>query len=319
MRSRTSSIIRQTLTDSGFLEVETPRLVKTPIPEPEISHFRTTQCRSTGIADLHLIPSPEVWLKRLLASGSGSIFEIARCYRNADQQGRLHNSEFTMLEAYGVGRSSIGMLELTLDLCRAVGRDRPGEASLSAVPLILPVAKAFRDYASVDLERILPESSSASGGPPKPREERQAFAALKSAAPALRSDNFRDGFHELLVSRVEPQLPFGTVVLKDYPALIPALARPAVDPRFRDRWELYVDGVELCNTYAELTDPVALHSLLVDEAQRSGLPEPPEHPFGGPLPECSGIAMGVDRLIMLAEQIPSISGVILFPDSAILA
>lgn len=318
IRSRAGAVLRSVLGKHGFVEVETPRLVRNPIPEPDIALFRTEHRGSRGTTPLVLSPSPEVWLKRLLARGAGSVFEIARCYRNSDQQGRLHNSEFTMLEAYGVGWSSMDMLDLTIELCRAVAEGRPGASRFAEPAIVMSVSEAFQNLAGITLELPDPGSGSPEGEQSAAAAARDALDSLRAQVPGLRSETFRDGFHEVLVSAVEPALPPGPVALTEYPALVPALARRSSDGRFRDRWELYVDGIELCNTYAELTDPQELRDLMVAEAGISDPREIPVHPFGAPLPECSGIALGLDRLLMITEGIPSISGVILLPDSAIL-
>ena len=269
-RSRIVRAIRRFFDDRGYLSVETPSLCAHPIPESHIDRMTTRydppDYRGAAPLRLALLPSPEYWLKRLIAAGSGSVYEIARSFRNVESVGRGHRPEFTMLEYYTVGGDADDSLALTRALLAALG--------WSGRVQTYRVAELWREHVGGDL------------------------AAL------LRSGAVDDAtFQHRFVDRIEPALAaLDAIFVRDYPAVVPTLARTRPRTPWAERWELYIGGLEVANCYTEETDPARIAAFIAAEqaalptARR--LPLEPNYLADPPLPPCSGVAMGVDRLVM---------------------
>jgi lysyl-tRNA synthetase class 2 len=272
------------------MEVETAYAVHTPGEEVHLRAFRTERLLPTGDSEaLWLHTSPELAMKRLLAAGSGPIFQLARVWRN-EQQAERHAHEFTMLEWYRPGASMASLMDETEALLRAVlpGRD------LSYFER-LKMAEAFTRYVGADVLATA--------------EDAPALAA--QAGTRLRDgETWEDLFFRLLLERVEPVIgQTHPVFLTHWPAAQAALARrdPA-DPRVALRFELYVDGMELANAFEELTDATEQRARFEhDRARRHALYGGPDWPIDEAflaaldyMPPCAGIALGFDRLAMLA-------------------
>ncbi len=268
--------LRRFFDELGYLEVDTPALVPSPGVEPHLLTFEVPSARR------HLNTSPEYHMKRLLARGSGPIWQVAKVFR-AEEHGERHNPEFSMLEWYVPGFGRDALLTQTCDLLAAVGVvDDPGAVE------VMSVAEALRRHAGVELDGLT--------GPD--RLERWSW---------------------LMATEVEPRLE-GLVALVDYPADMASLARldPA-DPSIARRFEIYVDGVELANGFEELTDPVEQRARMEAEAEQRrdmGLPALPlDERFLealGDVPPCAGVAVGVDRLVMLAAGVDDVRSVMAF-------
>lgn len=309
---------------SGYVEVDTPTLSPFLIPEPAIEVFRTEYVSSRGGGpDLWLIPSPELWMKRLLGRGAGNIFQISRSFRNGDFGGPVHNPEFRLLEWYTVGSGYLGSIDVTERLFAALlaagtAEGWIGSADKEASRLSPPFARmtmeeAFRRYAGIELSRCSDAQSMAQTG-------RDAGVRMPERC------TWEEAFHVVFLTAVEPSLPRERpLVLLDYPALVPTTARGKPGTPWAERWELYVDGVEIANCYTEETDRTRLVRLLRDEEQRKkerclvphrtdeGLADA----FPPGFPEVSGAALGLDRLEMVFLREKSLEGVIVFPFSAI--
>jgi lysyl-tRNA synthetase class 2 len=283
--------MRRFFEDEGFLEVETPIRIPAPAPEehidPEPSGAR------------FLAASPELQMKRLVASGAyPRIFQIARCFRRGER-GAAHLPEFAMLEWY---RTGAGIAELMADCERLISRVA---AAVGAFP------RAERRGGPLDLS------------PPWERlEVSDAFARFAGWLPGGAPDAER--FTRDLVDRVEPSLPRARpIFLVGYPASMASLARlDAANPERAERFELYAGGLELANGFAELTDPTEQRARFEREAEvrrRRGVACPPlDERFLSALalgmPPCAGIALGVDRLVMLLTDAESIDDVVAFPE-----
>lgn len=297
--------IRGFFAERGVLEVETPALCAHGAMDPAIASFRTV---GPDGRTRWLQTSPEYAMKRLLAAGSGAIFQIARAFR-AGEAGPNHNPEFTLLEWY----------RPHYDHHRLMGE--VGDLVVSALAIPAPrrvaYARAFRELAGVDVDRAPVETL---------RERSRAAGASERTAAGLG----RDGCLDLLLSHVvQPDLSrlagARAVFLHDYPASQAALARVARTPRGdrAERFELFVDGLELANGYHELTDPVEQRRRFESEASQrrfAGLPsmeidERLTAALGHGLPPCAGVALGLDRLVMLALGLPRIEDAIPFPDA----
>jgi lysyl-tRNA synthetase class 2 len=283
-RARIVQAIRAFFMAQDFLEVETPQRIPVNAPELHIDAMRS------GAWSLHT--SPELCMKRLLAAGYPRLFQICRVWREGER-GRRHLPEFTLLEWY---RSDADYLTL-MDDCEALLRAlvpagslpvRDATIDLTAPWLRLSIAEAFSAYASLPLAQALAE----------------------------------DRFDEILSSEVEPRLgQEKPTFLYDYPAGLAALARRKVNqPDLAERFELYIAGIEIANAFSELTDPVEQRQRFsADESARRAqgkepLPLPEKFLAAlSNLPPSAGIALGLDRLVMLLTGAVAIDDVVAFP------
>jgi lysyl-tRNA synthetase class 2 len=268
---------------------------------------------------LYLRTSPEFACKKLLAAGERRIVEFARVFRNRER-GALHHPEFTMVEWYRAEEP----YEILMDDCAtvlALAAEAAGTKQFSfreraidpfAEPERLTVAHAFARYAGFDLLKVLPPEPAA------------AFAAAAAAAGirTAADDSWGDIFSRVLVEKVEPRLGQGrATVLYEYPAIQSPLARPTVsDPRLAERFELYACGVELANGFGELTDPTEqrkrLEEQMAEKERIYGERYPIDEDFLAALavmPQACGIALGFDRLVMLATGAAHIDEVMWTP------
>lgn len=310
------SEIRAFFSGRGHVEVETPCLAPYLIPEPAIAVFATEfHPAAGGAVPLFLAPSPELWMKRLLAAGSGSIFQVARAFRDGDLGGPLHNPEFRLLEWYTVGAGyldQVATTEALMDrLLGVVPTDRPAER-LQPPFRVMTMAEAFRDLAGLDLAGL--------------GETGALIPKARGLGADARDDwTWEQAFHGAFLAGVEPRLPRDRpLVLSDWPAAVPTTARRRPGTPWAERWELYLDGIEVANCYTEETDPAAVARFFAEEAARQQsagvVPRVDEgyaRLFTGGFPACSGVALGVDRLEMVFRGARSLEGVINYPLSAI--
>jgi lysyl-tRNA synthetase class 2 len=314
--ARFSAEVRGYFRSRGYAEVETPVLSPYLIPEPAIEVFQTEYLPARGAPrPMWLAPSPELWMKRLLASGSGNIFQVSRSFRNCDWGGPHHNPEFRLLEWYTVGAGCLQSIEVTEELFShllAAGTAlRPG-GELAPPFRRLSMEEAFRDLAKIDLAGC------------QDAESLRAEAVRRGVA-LEGSPTWEQTFHILFLTLVEPRLPRDRpLVLLDYPALVPTTARRKAGTPWAERWELFVDGVEIANVYTEETDAAALAALVRHERARRrdsrtshDVDEGFAAVFPAGFPPCTGAALGMDRLEMVFRAEKSLEGVILFPFSAI--
>ena len=283
----------------GFTEVETPYAVATPGEEVHLSAFATEQIAPDGgKRPLFLHTSPEFAMKKLLAAGAGPIFQLARVWRNGEGSD-LHAAEFTMLEWYQPGLSFVGLMDQTEALLRAVLPPQVtcrGISSDLAQFERLTVADAFTRYAGADVLGTAGDAQSLAG---------QAGERLREG------ESWEDLYFRLLLARIEPEIGRDRpTFLTHWPAAQAALARrDPNDSRVALRFELYVCGMELANAFEELTDPAEQRArFAADRARRAelgGQDWPLDQELLAALelglPACAGIAMGFDRLAMLAS------------------
>jgi lysyl-tRNA synthetase class 2 len=289
-RARLIQAVRAFFHARGYTEVETPYAV--PAPGEEV-HLRAIRA-----GDNWLHTSPEFGMKKLLAGGAGPIFQIARVWRD-EPASPTHAAEFTMLEWYSLNPSMDALIEETHALLRAV---LPPSVAGDAYER-LTVAEAFWRYAGAD---VLGTAGDA------------AALAQGSGAVLREGESWEDLFFRLLLERVEPYLGRNKPsFLTHWPAAQAALARrDPLDERVAERFELYVGGMELANAFVELTDPAEQRVRFnEDRARRHALYGPDwemDEVFLAALaemPPCAGIAMGFDRLAMLAAGVPRITDV----------
>ena len=306
-----------------FTEVECGALVVSPGNEAHLHAFRTEAIETGGARRaLYLHTSPEFAAKRLLAAGETRIFDFARVFRNRER-GVLHAPEFTMLEWYRANETYESVIADSLALLR-LAADTTGAAKFSfrghdcdpreAVER-LSVADAFTHHAGIDLLATL--SARGEGD-----RDHLATKARRAGFDVADNDNWADIFSKILVARVEPRLGAGRpTILHEYPRCEAALARASTrDPRVAERFELYACGVELANGFGELTDPVEQRTRFeaeMDEKSRIyGERYPIDEDFLEALahmPQASGVALGFDRLVMLATGSRRIDDVLWTP------
>ena len=312
---------RHWFAEQGFWEVDTAALQISPGNEAHIGAFQTSFEAEGKAQILYLHTSPEFACKKLLSAGETKIFSLAHVFRNGER-GPLHHPEFTMLEWYRAGET----LEALIPDCRVLLETAARCAGVAQLtwrgrrcdpflpPERLSVADAFARHAGVDLLATLSEA----GVPDRERLAAQAADKVRITV----DDSWSDIFSKLLSEHVEPELGLGrATVLVDYPACEAALARrSAHDPRLSERFELYACGVELANGFGELTDAHEQRrrfEMEMDERARIyGERFPIDDDFLAALqhmPPASGIALGVDRLVMLATGAQRIEQVIWTP------
>lgn len=279
--------LRAFFIDRGYLEVETPVRIPAPAPEAHIVPLTSE--------DWFLQTSPELCMKRLLAAGIPKIFQLCKCFRKGER-GDRHLPEFTMLEWYAADSDYRGLMTdceaLLRHLAAAMGKGgvlewQGRKIDLSPAWERLTVAEAFQLYAPCTVEEALAQ----------------------------------DRFDEMLVEYVEPHLGIATpTFLCDYPAVLGALARLSpTNPSVAERFELYVAGLELANGFSELVDPVEQRTRFLAEQETIRLlgrdPGPMPERFLdalGAMPSAAGIALGVDRLVMLFADAEHIDQVVAF-------
>lgn len=291
VRAQIMNALRLHFRGQGFMEVETPCRIPSPAPERHID------LEPSG--SWFLMASPELQMKRLVAAGYDRVFQICRCFR-AGEQGMRHQPEFTMLEWY---RTGAGLEELMADC----------EALVCACAESLGVGSVLRyQGALIDIRRPWPRLAVG--------EAYERFAGWRPGA-----DPDPDRFDLDMVDKVEPSLPSERpCFLHDYPAAMASLARLRPDdPAVAERVELYIGGLELGNGFVELVDAAEQRSRFEQESafrQRHGKPSwPLDEKFLAALergmPPCAGLALGLDRLVMLLCNAATIDEVVAFPVS----
>lgn len=287
LRAAVIRSMRSFFYNNGYIEVETPVRIPAPAPEAFIDAVET--------GDLFLQTSPELCMKRLLASGYKRIFQICRCFRQAER-GAKHLPEFTMLEWYTAGSNYLKMMDQCEDLIRKIAQDIGFNKQIKyqgkTISLDRPwdrmtVTRAFAKFASVSMETALEQ----------------------------------DRLDEIIGLEIEPQLGITKpVFLYDYPAACGALAKlkPA-NPKLAERFELYISGMELCNAFSELTDPDEQKKRFEHEMKIRHLSGKQKYPMPDKfldalilMPEASGNALGIDRLVMLFADTANIDDVVAF-------
>jgi elongation factor P--(R)-beta-lysine ligase len=306
-RMRIAAALREYFASHGFVEVESTVLTVSPGNETHLHAFETDLVRPAGTRERrYLRTSPEFACKKLLAAGERRIVEFARSFRNRER-GALHHPEFTLIEWYRVNEP----YEMLMDDCAAIlglaakiaGSHRFLFRERAVDPFAKPdrmtVAEAFRRHAGIDLLAVLPPCPTASF----------ASAARAGGVRVAADDSWGDIFSRVLVELVEPHLGAErATMLFEYPTVQSPLARPtARDPRLAERFELYVCGVELANGSGELTDAseqrVRLEQQMAEKERIHGERYPIDEDFLAALarmPPASGVALGFDRLVMLA-------------------
>lgn len=318
-RNRLQSGLRSQFEAWGFTEVACGQVAVSPGNEAHLHAFPVEALGPDLVRrELYLHTSPEFAAKKLLAAGENRIFDFARVFRNRER-GALHAPEFTMLEWYRANEAYGQIVDDVLTVIRLAGemRGRPfewrGRACDPAAPVRrISVQDAFQEYANVNLAGTLS---------PLGEPDRDALAA-QAGVRIAGDDTWSDIFSRIVVERVEPQLGSGAITVLDlYPRCEAALARACPgDPRFAERFEVYVCGVELANGFGELTDPAEqrrrFDAEMDEKARVYGHRYPIDEDFLAALaqmPPASGVALGFDRLVMLMTGARHIDDVLWTP------
>jgi elongation factor P--(R)-beta-lysine ligase len=320
-RGRIVASLRAWFAARDFVEVETASLRISPGNETHLHAFATSLITTDGsAAPLYLRTSPEFSCKKLLAAGERRVVEFARSFRNRER-GVLHHPEFTLLEWYRASE----LYDALINDCIAIMREaahvaqtrqfsfRGRTADPFAEPERLTVAQAFARFAGIDILATLTVDAA--------DRDHFARAARGAGIRVAEDDRWADIFSRVLVERIEPNLGIDrATILDEYPTVLSALAKRTRDPRVAERFEVYVCGVELANGFGELTDPIEqrrqLEREMAEKERRYGERYPIDEDFLAALahmPDACGVALGLDRLVMLATGASRIDQVLWTP------
>ena len=324
-RARIISLVRAFFNDRGYLELDTPLLSPDLIPESCLEVFETRRILPGGkSAPYWLIPSPEIWMKKIIARHRVNVFQICKCFRNGESSGFLHNPEFTMLEYYTIDADYMDSLAITEELFEHLIQNLFSHSSaFSAPPRLceshltdglfdrITVAEAFARYANFDLF----EAAEKKGGLEKEARRLGLDPPPGTGVPEL--------YDLIFIHAVEPQLKQDRpVALLDYPAFVPCLAKKNANGKTVQRWELYYNGVELANCFSEETEANEVQAFFENETAAKERQALVKHTVDNEywkifseknFPRCSGVAMGLDRLIMALLGRSTIDSVLPFP------
>jgi lysyl-tRNA synthetase class 2 len=309
--------IRDFFSWKKYLEVETPILSPFLLPEPSIEVFKTEYRESEGEkVPCYLIPSPELWMKRLITMGSGNIYQITKCFRNGESLEPIHNPEFTMCEWYTVNATYMDSMDMIQELLTFLYENLPFRTvfKIEADFLRLSMKEAFTRYGEIDLDAFIQTDMSGK----RRIAERHGIAC----AP---DDTEEHLFNKLFLTLIEPELPdHKPVILYDYPLFIPVCAIRKKNSHYCERWELYMEGKEIANCYSEETDPDRIQSFIERETERKNqcyvihtIDRDLVNNFRKKIPPFTGVALGLDRLFMVLLNSENIGDVMFFPFSRI--
>jgi elongation factor P--(R)-beta-lysine ligase len=324
-RGRILGAVRSFFAERGFVEVDTPALQASPGLEPHLRAFATEldDPREGRTVPRYLHTSPEYAMKKLLVAGLPRIWQLAHAFRNGERSA-THHPEFSMLEWYRAGASYRDLMEECAALVRAC-QEAAGAEALTWCGRTsdarrewqrITVAEAFRQRCGIDLLATAPD-------PERPDTDLLATAASGIGIAPHLGDDWETLFFRIFLQEIEPHLGRGApTILHDYPASMAALSRRRPDdPRLAERFEVYVCGLELANAFGELTDPTEQRArFIADHARKEALYSrtyPIDEDFLAALehglPPCAGIALGFDRLVMLATGADDIEEVLWAP------
>jgi len=305
--------IRNFFLREQFHEIETPLLIAHPPAESYLDIFETTLLdRNRKSTKAYLSTSPEVLLKKLMVAGLGNCYALTKSFRNMETQSDLHNPEFTILEWYRIGANYMDIMKDCEDLLRAIaGKNvityQGKRISLSKPWERLTVADAFYTWAGIHFDEFF----------------KDATRIAKKKGYNTNNATWEQLYNQIFLNEVEPRLGRGKpTILYEFPAAMGALARKKEsDPRFAERFEFYIEGLELGDCYSELTDWKEQQERFereLRELRRLGKTVYEyDYDFIDALkvglPTCSGIAIGVDRLVMLFADVTRIQDTLLFP------
>ncbi len=306
--------IRNFFDSRDYLETDTPLLAPHLIPESCLEVFETCCIPPEGSSlkkekPYWLIPSPEIWMKQLIAAHHVSMYQICKCFRNGESTGKLHSPEFTMLEYYTMEADYIDSLNLTEELFAFLLKNYT-EERLKPPFIKITMEEAFFEWAGFDLYKTADMGTDA-----------LAEECRRLGLEPMPNTSLEDLYNMIFVHQVEPNLPKDkAVALMDYPAFVPCLAQKHKNGRSMERWELYAGGIELANCYTEERNPEKVQQIFLSEQETKQKHALVPHKIDenywkifNNFPKCSGTALGLDRLIMLMTGRSTIDSVLPFP------
>lgn len=319
LREKILKLIRNFFTDKGYHDVEVPLLASSPIPESYLEVFQTELLDvNRKPRKAYLTPSPEIFLKKLLVAGIGNCFSLTKSFRNTETFSNTHNPEFTMLEWYRVDVDYKDLMSEIEELFVYIAEKIKGKLNITYQKKFidlsppwerLSMVEAFKKYADINLIELMDEES-------------MSVFVKKRGYSVEKSNTWEQLFNQLYLNEVEPKLGRGKpTIIYEFPAVMAALAKKAKDPRFSERFEIFIEGLELGDAYSELSDSSEQESRFkaeVTERKRLGKID---HPYDQDfiealkmgLPTSAGMAVGVDRLIMLFADAKRIKDTLFFP------
>jgi elongation factor P--(R)-beta-lysine ligase len=319
-RSQIIDAIRAFFKSDGFLEIDSPLMVKSPGMEPYLEVFETTLIDADSQKKrAFLLTSPEYALKKLLVAGIPKLFSICKSFRNGEGLSRKHNPEFTIMEWYRTNASYLEIMRdcenMFLSIATAMGGSRSWTYQGHEYDLTTPwervsVSEAFQKYCGIDTETLLDETKLLEAG------KKRGFAVDDSTT-------WEQIYNQFFLNDIEPH--FGVdrpTIIYDFPASQASLSKKKEsDPRFAERFEFYIAGIEMGNAFSELTDSdEQLRRFELERAEREALGKTMYDidmdyvaAIKAGLPPTGGIAVGIDRICMFFADAPSIEDVLVFP------
>jgi lysyl-tRNA synthetase class 2 len=303
LRAKLLAQIRQFFRERSVLEVETPLLAHATVTDPYLHSFQTHYVLDNSQQQtLYLQTSPEFAMKRLLAAGSGPIYQISKAFRNQGESGRYHNPEFSLLEWYRPDFNHHHLMDEVESLLKTL-LDCDSAQRFS-------YAQIFQRYLNIDPHRTTRE------------DLKQILAHRKLSAENLGLSNLNDYLNFLMAHIIEPKLPKQLIFIYDFPVSLAALSKiSSENPAVAERFEVYLDGIELANGFHELSDAREQRQRFIDDLNERASRAYPSVPIDEyllaalthGLPNCAGVALGLDRLLMRVAKANNLSEVISFP------
>jgi len=317
LRFEITRLIREFFWSENFLEVETPLILRLPGQEPYLSPMPIDIHDETGKKfSGYLHTSPEYTMKKMLAAGFEKIFSLGKCFRDHESFGGTHNPEFTMIEWYRANENMFKLMEdcemlikFILDSTSDKIQNPKSKIQTNFKFQKISMNELWNKYAQVNLDKYLTT------------EAMFELCKQKGYKPN-ESEKYEDLFFRIFLNEIEPKLAdLGAVFVYNYPAQMAALARLSPeDNRYAERFELYMNGLELANAFSELTDTTEQKKRLIEERElRQKLGKPIydlDEEFLTALksmPPAAGIALGVDRLVMILIGCKNINNVLVLP------
>lgn len=307
--NRIKDICRRYLTSINYTEVDIPVLSPVLIPESYLEIFKTDFIYGNKHYEYYLTPSPEIFLKRLLANGSGSVFSLEKSFRNGEPHTSRHSPEFTMLEMYKVNADYFEVADDTLKLFQSIAKEFNKKEELVYQGKIInlnkweyiTVSEAFEVYAN--MKNILDYDS--------------FFSQSEKKGYITKGFSYADVWSQIYVQEVEPHLGKNDkpTLIYEYPIELAALAEIDEEKKVAKRFECYIEGIELGNCAQETsgasveTERKRFQNDMKERKKRKMITHKPDTNFlevVASLPKCSGIAIGIDRLAMLFTNSNSI-------------
>jgi lysyl-tRNA synthetase class 2 len=315
-RAHIIRMVRSFFDGRQYLETDTPLLAPDLIPESCLEVFETLRLPPIGsrkVAQPYwLIPSPEIWMKKLIAQHKQSVYQICKCFRNGESSGHFHSPEFTMLEYYTMDADYKDSLHITEELFAFLCSVSPfsGHLDLQKKKKKISMEDAFKKWAHFSLF----EAANTPGA-----MEKEAKRLGLNTMPGL---DIAQLYDIIFIHTVEPNLPRNKpVALMDYPAFVPCLAKKSTDNITVERWELYAHGLELANCFTEETRPDEVRAFFINEKAEKDKSALVRHKVDEDYwkifktmdnKAVSGVALGLDRLIMLLTGRSTIDGILPF-------